>query len=836
MMASLAQSFRLSLRLLLRQWRAGELRLLLLAVGIAVATTGAISQLTDRLQRSMGTQSAELLGADLLLRSQRPISEAWLAQAAQQGVATNRVLELPSMAIAGDKMRLVSLKGVTQDYPLRGGIRLQQQRNGVEKLVRGAPKRGEVWVTPVLLDYLALEVGDLLELGDSQFTITALIAFEPASSGGFAGFAPRIVINQQDLIGAGLLIEGSRVSYTTLFAADGATIAAYQLWLTPQLNPSQRLIGLNEGQPQVARTIERAESYLNIAALMALLMAGVAIALAARRYSERHFDTVAVLRALGVKQRPMMQLFFIQLLLIGGVAALFGSLLGYGAQTLMLMILGELTPALAPARWQPLLLGGLGGVVILLGFSLPALLRLGQVPAMRVLRRELTPLPISGWLVYGGGGVLITLLMWFHTADLSLTIVMVTLTLLLLLLFALLSERLLWLAQKWLPQRGGVWRLGMASLWRNRLLTVAQIVAFGLILVAVTVISLLRGELLQQWQQQLPQQAPNHFVINIQPHQREALVESFQSAKLPSPRLYQVVRGRLTHINGQLASGQLHDGELRHNSLRRELNITESAELPDDNGVIAGQWWADRGDHGHEKWISIEAEMAQELGLRLGDSLRFDVASVSLEAVIANIRSVKWDNLQPNFYIIFSPESLTGLPATYMASFWLPDSMGRFKSQLLETMPNLTLINVDQVLGQVRAIITRLTAAIEVVLLLIFIAAMVVLFAALQSTMDERQRQGAIMRTLGIDRCRLRQIISTEYMVLGALAGLFAAIGGILFTVTVQTQLLQLDFNPPWLLLPLLMLLGAGVIGLAGWLGNRRVVNLSPLQILRQLG
>jgi putative ABC transport system permease protein len=826
--------FRLAWRLLRRDWRAGELRVLLSALVIAVTATTAIGFFTDRLQRAMVGQSAELLGGDLLLQSPRPLEARWLQRAEAEGLTTAETLEFPSVVVSGDNFQLAGIRAVAAGFPLRGALRTATTPYGKEQAVTTVPASGEAWVEARLLPLLGLEVGDRFELGSLALRIGRVLAFEPGGGGNFAALAPRVLINHDDVAPAEVLQPGSRVTHISYFAGSEAALQRYREWLAPQLEPSHRLTDVREGRPSVGAALDRAEQYLGLASLVAVLLAGVAIAMGARRYSERHFDVTAVLRCLGAGQRDILALFLPQLLWLGLLGSALGVVLGFVLQFGLFYLLRELLPgALPPPGWQPLAVGFLTGMTVLAGFALPPVLRLKQVSALRVLRRELDPMPLRGWLVYGAALAAMAGLMWRYTGSATLTLGVLGGALAALLLLGLAAFALLRTSRRLHRGVGVAWRYGLNNLWRRPLLSVSQILAFGITLMAMALIALVRGDLLSTWQTQLPDDAPNHFVVNVVPERVEAFGLFLAAGNIKSAGLYPMVRGRLAQVNGEPLAERLPPGEDGSGAVNRELNLTWSSELPADNTITTGEWFGAAATG--EAVVSVEAQLAARLGVGLGDELRFNFGSGELAVTVTSLRTVQWDSFRPNFFMIFPPVVLDPYPATYMTSFYLPDGRKGELAQMLRDFPAVTVIDLDRIMEQVRRILEQVTLAVEYVLLFVLLAGFAVLYAALQASLDERLYEGALLRTLGASRAQLRAGHLAEYALLGLLAGLFAAAGAELTAFILYQQVFQLAYTIKWPLWLLLPPAGALLIGAAGYWGTRRVVSKSPLVVLQGL-
>jgi len=824
-------NFRLSLRLLRRDWRAGELRLLAAAVVIAVGAVTAIGFFNDRLDRAMTYQSADLLGADLVLRGPDPVPPAWLTAAADHKLRHAETLEFASVVVHGDKLQLASVMAAGPGYPLRGAIRTAPALYAPDRKTADLPAPGSVWVEPRVLQALGLDVGGRITIGSAAFTVTRVLTYEPGRAGSFFAFAPRVLIRRDDVARTAVIQPGSRVNYRYLFAGADADLTRFENWLKPRLDPNHRLLDVRDGNSSIGRAIGRAERYLGLTSLLAVILAGVAIAMGARRYSERHFDMSAMLRCFGATQRDVIALFVPQFLLLGLAASAVGCVFGWLAQEIIFYVLKDLTPAgLPPPGIAPVAFGFFTGLLTLAGFALPPLLRLKRVSPLRALRRELAPLPVAAWAVYGSAATAVLALMWRYTGSLLLTFAVLAGTFAASIGLAALAAVLLGISRR-LPHRVGVaWRFGLNSLWRHWRMSIGQILAFGLALMAMAVIALLRTDLLSTWQMQLPPDTPNHFAFNILPQDVAAVRRFFATNDIKASALYPMVRGRLTEINGKPVTRAVRKEAADNGALRRELNLTWTAAVPPDNRIVRGSWWNATAPGG----VSVEEKLAQNLGIAPGDELTFSVAGEPLHARVASLRSVQWDSFHPNFFMIFPPGALDNFPATYLTSFYLAPDRKPLLTSLVRAFPAVTVLEIDQLLARVRLILAQATAAVELVLLFVLAAGFAVLYAALAASLDERFHEGALLRTLGASRRQLRAAHLAEFAVLGVLAGLLAAAGTELIAYLLYTRAFDLEYSfkwPVWLAAPLA---GGSLIGLAGYVGTRRVVRQSPLTVLRE--
>lgn len=833
-MRALSFSALLSLagRQLLRDARSGELRVLFFALLIAVASSTAIGYFGARLNEGMSLRATEFLGADLILRGSAPASPEQIEAGTGRGLQHAQVVEFSSVIASDAGIQLASVKAAGNGYPLRGQLK-SAAAPYAEETVSPGPGPGEVWAESRLLVALGLKTGDQIEVGAKRLRLTRVLTYLPDEAGDFYSLTPHVLMHLDDLPATRVVQPGSRVRYIEQWNGPSDALASYRQASEPDLAAHQRFDDARDGSRRVGGALDRAERYLNLASLAAVLLAGVAVALSAARFASRRFDASALLRCLGLSRRQALSLFGLQLAILGVLASLVGALLGWLAQQTLFHLLQGLLPAqIPPGGIWPALAGIATGLVALAGFALPPLAALGRVPPLRVLRRDMLPVPASSWLVYGTALLALGLIMWRLSLDLVLTLALLgggLVTALLLgglLLLGLQSLRRL-LAGATLP-----WRLGLGQLLRRPLAAAGQSLAFGLILLAMALIALLRGELLDNWQEQLPADAPNHFALNILPAERDAFAERLaQLSPRPAP-LYPVVPGRLTQVNGEPVRQYVTEDSRGERAVRRDLSLTWSADLPDGNTLTAGQWWT--GDKQHElPGVSVEDELAQSLHIKLGDRLTFNVGGVDRDAVVTNLRTVDWNNFQPNFFMIFEPGTLKDLPVTYLTSFYLPPQHEQQLVELSRAFPAVSLLQVEALLNQLRSILAQVTIAIEFVLLFVLAAGLAVLFAGLQSTLDERIHQGALLRALGAERKLLVQARRAEFGLLGAASGLLAAFGCELVSFLIYRYAFQMAWQPhPWLLV--LPLIGALLVGVAGVLGTRRALNASPLTVLRE--
>ena len=825
----------LAARQLMRDARAGELRVLFFALVVAVAASTAIGYFGARLNSAMLLRATEFLGADLILGGSAPATPAQIDAGKALKLDHSQIVIFSSVVATDNGIQLASVKAVDAAYPLRGELKSAAAPYEAET-VGGEPQAGEAWAEARILVALNLKVGDSIDVGSKTLKLTRVLTYEPDRAGNFYSLTPRVMINMADLEATKVVQPGSRVSYRELWRGTPQDLAAYRKAIEPGLAPNQKIDDARDGNQQIGGALGKAERYLNMASLVAVLLAGVAVALSAARFAVRRFDASALLRCLGLSRNEALVLFGLQLAMLGVVASAAGALLGWFAQLGLFHLLENLLPAaVPPGGWLPAVAGIGTGLVALAGFALPPLAALGRVPPLRVLRRDMLPIPASTWLVYGAALFALGLIMWRLSLDLVLTFALLgggLIAALILggaLLLALKSLRRL-LAGASLP-----WRLGLGQLLRHPMAAAGQSLAFGLILLSMGLIALLRGELLDTWQNQLPKDAPNYFALNILPNDKDNFAERMGRLSTHSAPLYPMIPGRLMTINGEPVSKFVTKDSRGENATQRDLNLTWAATLPEGNSITAGQWWASDQPpaDGVVPGVSVETKLASSLNMKLGDTLGFVIGGLTREVKVTSLRDINWDTFQPNFFMIFQPGTLKDVPATYLTSFYLAPGNDQQIVELSRAFPAVTILQVEALLEQLRSILDQVTMAVQYVLLFVLAAGMAVLFSGLQATLDERIRQGALLRALGANRALLTKARRIEFGLLGAVSGVLAAIGCELVSFALYRYAFNLQWHPHiWLLV--LPLIGALLVGGAGVFGTRRALNASPLQVLRE--
>lgn len=824
--------FRFAARALRQDLRLGELRILLLALIIAVAALSAVGFFTSRVENGMSQQAAELLGADLVFAANQAFPDSLRDAARAAGLSSAQTLSFRSMVMADgrDDLLLSEIKAVGPGYPLRGQLRVTNAPNAAEIPTDALPGAGEAWIEPRLLNSLGVKVGDDLLLGESRLRIAKLLSYEPDRGGQFFNIAPRVLLSLEQLAATGLLGPGSRARHRLLLRGERDAIRAFRAaWEVEAKAQGWDVEDVEAARPTLRNALQQATRFLNLAALVAVLVAGAAVAVAAQRFARCQADAAAILRCLGATQGFVNRVYALRLLLLAGLAALLGGALGFALQAGLSALLAEmfLQTLPPPAAW-PLLLGAATGLITLFGFALPALLRIAQVPPLRVLRRDLGAPPPAAWQFALAIGLAMALLIVWVAGEARLAAYMLGG---LLLTLALLggSAWVLLRALRPLRHRTGVtWRFGLANLSRRAGASSVQLAGFGIGLMALLLLGIVRVDLLTAWQVQSLDSAPNHFLINIQPDDA-ATVTARLAAEKVAAELYPMVPGKWLALNGARVDPDAYPPGRPQRLARRAFNLSWAEQLPGHNRLLAGHWWDGPAQ------CSVEAGIAETLGIQLGDTLRFRVGAREVEAEVVNLREVNWRSFQVNFFVILSPDLLTDNSATYLTSFHLPEQKSALLADLAREFPGLTAIDVAALLNQVQNIMARAALAVEYVFALTLVAGLLVLYAAIQASREERLREGALLRTLGARRGQILGALLAEFLVLGGLAGLLAAAcaSGLGYALARFVFELSYQFNP-WLWL---IGIGVGMFGVAaaGLAGTYHLLQRPPGETLRVL-
>lgn len=836
--AGLSGSIRHGGRAFLRDWRAGELRLLVLSLVVAVAAMTSVGFFVDRLRAGLERDAAQLLGADLVVISDRPIDVAFVDDAKRRGLSSAETVAFPSMALSQGSgtepaTQLTSVKAASAGYPLRGHLRTASAPGATDAEATDLPSPGSVWVDAALLPALGVRVGDPITLGERSFRIERLVTLEPDRGISFVNLSPRVLMRLDDLAATRLIQAGSRETHRLLVAGPTDRVAAYRDEIASKLERGQRLETLEAGRPEVRNTLDRAERFLALVALLTAMLAALAVALAARRFTERHLDATAVMRCIGVTQNALLVTHLSEFAIIGLLGAVLGVALGYATHFVFIALLASLLEVglPQPSAW-PALQGLSIGLVLLAGFALPPVVQLRHIAPVRVLRRDVG-LPRGGTVVgYGLGLVAFTALTLWSAGDVKVGAITLGGFIGAFAVFTLLS----FLALRALSAaRHGAkldasWRFALASMQRRPVNTIVQTVAIAIGLMALLLLSVTRTDLVSAWRRAVPPDAPNRFVINVLPDQRAAFGTALQGAHLSNFDFAPMVRGRLVAVNDKAVGAKSYQEDRAQRLVDREFNLSYTTELPEHNKVVAGTWFAAQA----KDEVSIEDGIAKTLGVKLGDVLRFDIAGVTAQGRVTSIRKLDWDSMHVNFFVIFPPAALETMAQTWISAFHLGDGDAGFTNRLVQRFPNITVIDTGAIFNQVQSIVDQVVRAVEFLFVFTLAAGVLVLYAALLSSRDERTREAALLRALGASRLQLTRAQLAEFVAIGLLAGLLAAAGATATGWVLATK--AFDFPYTFGINAWLLGIGGGVALalVGGWLGLRQVMNEPPLRTLRE--
>jgi putative ABC transport system permease protein len=835
-------AWRLGWRQLTRDFRAGELRLLVVAVTLAVAALTAVGFFADRINGGLARDARQMLGGDAIVASDQPTPATFMAKAGALGLTTATTANFPSMGRApeakGGATRLVSVKAVSDAYPLRGKLRLRGAAGDKPVDVAQAPAPGTAWVDAAVLDSLGLAIGDTLLLGDASLKIARIIVIEPDRGAGFASFAPRVMLNAADLAATGLVQPASRISYRLAVAADAgkdARVAEFVDWAEAEIKAKGlrglRIESLATGRPEMRQTLDRAEKFLNLVALLAALLAAVAVAIASRDFAGRHLDDCAMLRVLGLPQRSIALQYFIEFALVGLVASIAGLALGFAVHYVFVWLLAGLVEAvLPPPGIWPALFGAGVGFTLLFGFGLPPVLQLARVPPLRVIRRDVGAIKPASLAVLGAGVAGFAALLLAVSSDLKLGLIAVGGFAGAVCVFALLSWAALVVLRRSVPEaRAPRWLiLATRQLAARPAFAVLQVSALSVGLLALVLLALLRTDLISSWREATPKDAPNRFVINVQPPQAEAFQARLRAAGVNRYDWFPMIRGRLIAIDGKPVVPDAFADPRAKRLVDREFNLSHSATLPPHNTIAAGAW-----KDNEASGLSVEEGLADTLGLKLGDTLRFDLGGTQVEGRITSLRKVDWSSMRVNFFVLFPTAAMVDAPVSYIAAYRAPETAG-FDNAISRDFPNITSIDVSASIAQVQRVLDQVVRAVEFLFAFTLAAGLVVLFAAVSATRESRAREFAVMRALGANGKLLAQVQRAELLGVGALAGLLASLAAIAVSWALARYVFEFSWNPS----PLVPLAGAAAGALlalaAGWWGLREVLTRPVVQTLRQ--
>jgi len=823
----------LSWRLLAREWRSGELGILLAALVLAVSVVVGVSSFVDRLQSALLSESARFLAADMVVVSRTPIPEEWIDQAEQMTLETSLGVGFPSMAVADvDHMALVSVKAVSAGYPLRGELLWSDEAYG-DILRHGAiPEQGEVWLAPRLFALLGLTTGDTLMVGEASLTVTGAVRGEPDATTAVFGFGPRLLMNTLDIPSTGVVQPGSRVGYRLLLSGNRDRVSEYEAWVSPLLGQGQRLDSVEGSQPRIGDTLDRARGFLLLAGSLAVVLAAAAITLASRRFGERHTQYVAILKSLGAQSHDISRLYATSLGLMGAAGTSMGCLLGWILQEAFIRLLGSLLPVTPGAAGvEPVLIGAVTAMVCILFFAWPPLRRLGEASPLRVLRADIGMHEAQRPQDFLFGGLSIIGLMWWYSGSVAVTLAVVSGLAVVMGLGFLAARGLLSGGRRVGGFAGSIWRVALAGLQRRGRANALQMVIFAMAIMLMLLLSVVRSSLIGQWQAQLPADAPNHFLLNLAPEERPVLEQFFTQRGVATETLYPMTRGRIFSVNAETLP-EWEEAEGEDAPRQREANFTWSDELPTGNVLVAGDWWEPEDT---TSWVSLEEDFAAGIGASVGDRLSMRIGADTFDAEVRSIRKVDWQSMRPNFFVVFPRAVLERYPGMYMTSFRLLPTQKPLLNELVRELPTVTVIELDIVIKEMRSVVDQVARALELVLAVILVAGSLVLISGVRSSLDARLKESALMRALG---ARQRLVLGTlwiEFLVLGGLAGALASVGAEVAAWGLQTRVFDMNWAPTvtmWWLGPTV---GAVIVGALGVWSCRRVVRVPPIQLLREV-
>ncbi|MGH8079448.1 MAG: ABC transporter permease [Lysobacter sp.] len=823
-------------RQLRRDLKAGDVRILLAALVLAVLAVTAVGFVTDRAERALAIEANRLLGGDAVIRADQPIEGKLREAVSAPELRRAEASELQTMIRVGERLQLGDLRALGAGFPLRGSFRIADRAGGVERDAQGVPAPGTVWMSQAGADTLGASIGQEIAIGDSRLRLVALVVQEPDAALDYFNIAPKVFLNLSDLPATGLIQPGSRIRYRLVIAGAPSAVERFVAAAKPVLGRGQRLETISDARPEVRSALDRAGRFLGLAALVSVVLAAVAVAMAARRHSERHLSGTAVMRCLGASQRTLVGIHVGEMVLLGLIASAIGVALAFGLQWAIGGWLEQsLKMSIPPASLMPALQGFGVGLVVLLAFGAPPVLALRRVPALRVLRRDLDPTEPSAWLVTVAGLIGLSALLWWKAGSVALGAYMLAGIVATLAVLAALAWGLIAVVRRLRSRLRGSLRYGLANVSRRAGTSIAQVSALGLGLMALLLLTFVRTDLLDRWQLSLAGDAPNRFIINVQQDQLADVRKFVGEQGLAQPTLFPMIRARLVSFNGQAVTGDSYAerGDRAKQLAEREFNLSVADSLRADNKLTDGKFWAPRKLAQPE--VSVEESFAETLGWKVGDTVGFDVAGQPFRAKITSLRKVDWESFRPNFFVIASPGSMDGYAASYITAISVPPQQTRFTSQLVERFPNLSVIDVDQVLKQVRSTADQVSTVVEVVFYFSLVAGVLVLMAAVSASQDERLLEGGVMRVLGGSRRQLRLAQASEFAAIGLLSGLTASIAASVLAGVVAVQVFDLPWEFDWRMTAVGGGLGVLAALAAGMFATRRVLDAPPSVTLREL-
>lgn len=820
-------------------WRAGELKVLVFALVLAVAAITAVSFFTQRIESALNQQGSLLIGGDLAVLADHPIPKAFIEQAHTQEILTTRTYEFPSMVIHGDTSQLVEIKAIEDSFPLRGHLTIGQFGTDVGRAVQSAPRSGEVWIEPRLATLLDIKLGDQLQVGEAKLVVSALLLREPSRGGNMFSFAPRLMMNASNLAATQLIQYGSRVKYQLLLAATPEIIQRYSTEIKPKLGRGERIEDVRNARPEIKTALDKAQQFLGLSAMVSVVLAMVAMLLSSLPYIKQSLNTFALMRCFGAQQNTVLQILTIQTLIIALFSALIGALLGFIAQLGLAHLAGNLfVETLPPVSALPVLIGILASICMMVAVVLPHAWQMRKLSAMNILRRDTLLMPLSTQAKFLPAAIVMIIMIFWQAQNVKVAVSTIVAMLALSLIVLGFVYIITYLAQKLLMNTPkskllGAINLGIQGLKRRVALSTVQMIGFCMGLMVIMLLTLIRGDLIRNWQASLPENAPNRFVINIQAAQIDPVNQFFLQQNIQGAAIFPMVRARLIRKNHQLISAVQWQDERAKRLAEREFNLSWAANMQSDNQLLAGRWWQ-RSEYG-KPYISLEEGLAKSLHIKIGDQLLFDIAGNPLTLTVTSLRKVEWDTMRANFFAVTPPGVLDQFTASHISSFHLPLGAEDSLNQLVKKFSNLTVIDIAALMQQVRGIMHKMSQAIEYVFVFSLVVGVAVLYAALVATREERITEATLMRVFGASRQQVGIAYIAEFACIGFISALLASIAANFLAYYISVNILNIPFQFNLSLVLLSVIIAALMIPLAAWLGLRSFLNIPPRQLLNSV-
>ena len=824
--------FKFAAKAFFRQSRSGEVLVMIAAISMAVASLSAVGFLTDRISLSIEKQASELLAADLRISSPEPIQKEWIDLAKERKLELASSQSFPSVVYSQDGNALARIKAVSSMYPLRGTVRISDNDISDEYEVKKIPSPSEVWVDQAILYRLNAEIGDEISIGNSDFKITAILRYRPDQSIGFATLSPTVLMNISSIPGTGLITEGSRVNYSMLIAGENNEVQTFSELMSVKLNDSARISNPSDSSERTNQTINRSKQFLSLTVIISVLLSGIAISMSARRFAKKRMDMIALMKSFGAKRRFILQTIIIQLTMIGLTGVILGSIMGFIVENLVANLIADLFMSELPnPTFQTLFIGLLAAFILLPGFAFSSLLQLSNTSAIKVLRKNAIPAPPSELFIAGGALLSLSILLYYFVRDIELLAVIILGMLIISLLLFFIGQILAQILGSLRGGFGASWRYGLANVSRRGRDSAIQIVAFGLSLTALLLLSLIRTDLLTDWQKALGENTPNYFLINIQSYQTEGIREILKSSDGVLPKFVPLIRARMTEINGQSVQDRSYPDERGNWLANREANLSWSKTVNSKNKVTDGSWWS--ADYKGPPLVSIERSAAEDMGVAVGDNLTFLIAGENITAEISSIREVDWNSFSPNFFLVLSPNSLNTFPSSFISSMYLDKSENQILKELQINYPTVSVVDLDPILQQVRQVITKVSIAVQAVFIFTLIAGITVLFSAVHSTIDERKFESALLRAVGMKKRNVIISLLSEFSAIGLSAGILAASGASILAWQIASRFFEISYIFNLSLWLAGIVCGVVLVSLFGYIASRDAIKSPPVNALR---